>query len=71
MLDLVDQLGHLGRENGLLNGGGNFKAQFAPPRPGEVQRSCLDPSRTREALGFQAEVSLEEGLRRTLEAVQL
>jgi len=36
-----------------------------PPRPGELQRSCLDPARARDALGFQAETSLEEGLAAT------
>jgi len=70
VLDLVEHLGRLGRERGLLNGNG-FEAEFAPPRPGEVQRSCLDPSRTREVLGFKAEVDMEDGLRRTLEAVDL
>jgi UDP-glucose 4-epimerase len=69
VLQLVDQLDALGREQGILNGSGNFQAEMAPPRPGEVRRSCLDPSKTREVLGFQAEVDLEDGLRRTLEAV--
>jgi nucleoside-diphosphate-sugar epimerase len=34
-----------------------------------VQRSALDPSLTREQLGFAAEVDLEDGLRRTLQSV--
>ena len=69
VLDLVDQLGTLGEELGLLKGGADFEPQLAPARPGEVQRSALDPTRSREELGFVAEVGLEDGLRRTLRAV--
>jgi UDP-glucose 4-epimerase len=36
---------------------------FAPARPGEVQRSCLDVTRAREELGWEAQVGLEDGLR--------
>jgi UDP-glucose 4-epimerase len=66
VLGLVDQLRSLGREQGILNGSRPFEAQLAPARSGEVQRSCLDPTRSREVLGFEAEVDLEDGLRRTL-----
>jgi UDP-glucose 4-epimerase len=37
---------------------------FAPERAGEVRRSCLDPSRARGELGWEATVELREGLRR-------
>jgi UDP-glucose 4-epimerase len=37
----------------------------APPRPGELQRIALDPSRARGILGWQARVRLPDGLRRT------
>ncbi len=40
--------------------------QFAPERPGEVRRSCLDVSRARQELRWQASVSLREGLRTIL-----
>ena len=40
---------------------------FAEARAGEVDRSCLDVSRAREALGWQAQVTLREGLVRILE----
>jgi len=40
-----------------------------PERPGEIYRSCLDPSLAAERLGWRARVPLEEGLRRTLAAV--
>jgi UDP-glucose 4-epimerase len=36
---------------------------FAPERPGEVRRSCLDVSRARTELGWEAEVQLVDGLR--------
>ena len=40
--------------------------EFAPQRPGEVMRSCLDVGRARRELGWEAEVELREGLRRIL-----
>ncbi|HEV3054156.1 MAG TPA: NAD-dependent epimerase/dehydratase family protein [Solirubrobacteraceae bacterium] len=40
--------------------------QFAPERPGEVRRSCLDVSRARAELGWEARVELRDGLRRIL-----
>jgi UDP-glucose 4-epimerase len=36
---------------------------FQPERPGEVRRSCLDVSRARDELGWEATVSLTDGLR--------
>jgi UDP-glucose 4-epimerase len=42
---------------------------FAPERPGEVRRSCLDVSRARRELGWEAETELREGLRTTLTAL--
>ena len=36
--------------------------EHAPERPGEVQHIALDPSRAREALGWEAKVELDEGL---------
>jgi UDP-glucose 4-epimerase len=39
-----------------------------PTREGEVMRSRADPWKARSLLGFQAKVSLREGLRRTLDA---
>jgi UDP-glucose 4-epimerase len=41
-----------------------------PPRPGEVARSCLDPSRAARELGWSAATSLEDGLARTLDWVR-
>jgi UDP-glucose 4-epimerase len=49
---------------------GDFEPEFAPARPGEVLRSCLDVGRARRDLGFTAETSLVDGLRATLDAVR-
>jgi UDP-glucose 4-epimerase len=38
---------------------------FAPPRPGELQRSVLDPSRAQRELGWSSKHSLDEGLAET------
>ena len=38
----------------------------SPERPGEVRRSCLDVSRARAELGWEARVPLREGLRTIL-----
>ena len=43
--------------------------ELAPGRPGEIVRSCLDPSAAHAALGWRAEVPLAEGLRHTLAAM--
>jgi UDP-glucose 4-epimerase len=44
-----------------------FVPSYEPARPGEVARSCLDASRAEQELGWRARVSLEDGLRRTLD----
>jgi len=40
---------------------------FAPARLGDLRRSCLDASRARAVLGWSPRISLDEGLRRTVE----
>ena len=40
-------------------------AEFAEPRPGELQRSVLDASRARQELGWEPQHSLDEGLAAT------
>jgi UDP-glucose 4-epimerase len=39
--------------------------EFAPHRPGELERSVLDPSRVRRELGWEPRHSLDEGLAAT------
>ena len=36
---------------------------YAPRRRGEIERSCLNPAAARRTLGWQAQVTLEDGLR--------
>jgi UDP-glucose 4-epimerase len=43
-----------------------LEPEFAPARPGEVMRSCLDVTRAREQLGWEPKVELRGGLRRVL-----
>ena len=47
----------------------SVEPEFAPPRPGELQRSVLDVSRAVDDLGWRPEHSLEEGLRETWESM--
>jgi UDP-glucose 4-epimerase len=41
-------------------------ARYAMPRPGELQRSALDPARAANHLGWKPWTALEDGLRRTI-----
>jgi GDP-L-fucose synthase len=47
----------------------NFKGRLIwdPGKPDGQPRRCLDTSRARERFGFQAQVSLEDGLRETIQ----
>ncbi len=49
--------------------GVDLEPEPAPPRLGELRRSVLDPRRAYEELGWQPQVSLDEGLRRTWQAM--
>ena len=62
VLDLVDAL--------AAHSSNGFEADHAPARPGEVQHIALDPSRTRDELGWEARVDLEQGLDRTLASLR-
>ncbi len=48
-----------------------FAPQFAPARPGELDRSCLDVTRGRHELGLPPPIPLADGLSRTLDWVRL
>jgi nucleoside-diphosphate-sugar epimerase len=47
--------------------GRRLDPEFVPARAGEVRHSQADVARARERLGFSARVSIDEGLRRTVE----
>ena len=41
--------------------------EFAPARLGDLERSCLSSQRAREVLGWQPEVTLQEGIQQTVD----
>jgi UDP-glucose 4-epimerase len=47
-----------------------FEADFAPARPGELLRSCLDVTRARRELALPPPTPLSEGLAHTLKALR-
>jgi UDP-glucose 4-epimerase len=47
--------------------GTSLEAEFVAARPGELQRSVLDPARAVDELGWRPEKSLEDGLREAWE----
>ncbi|HLY49378.1 MAG TPA: GDP-mannose 4,6-dehydratase [Solirubrobacteraceae bacterium] len=64
VLELVDALNEVSQSGPLK------PAVFAPARDGEVLRSCLDPSRARTELGWEANVELRDGLRKVLSGLE-
>ena len=62
---VLEVLGAMRSAAGL--GEGEFEPEFAPARPGEVQRSSLDVTRARAELGFTADTDLVAGMKPTLE----
>ena len=60
VLDLIDALRDVGAARGLVLA----EPQYLPGRPGEVSRSRLDISRARHELGWEAAVTLRDGLER-------
>ncbi len=49
--------------------GSHVEPELAPLRKGELERSCMDPSRARRELGWEAQIPLEQGLRDTYKAL--
>jgi UDP-glucose 4-epimerase len=49
--------------------GTSLDPELAPLRAGELERSCMDPSRARRELGWEAEIGLADGLRSTYHAL--
>jgi UDP-glucose 4-epimerase len=50
--------------------GVSVETEHAPARPGELQRSVLDPGHAEQELGFRARTSLEDGLAATWEFIR-
>jgi UDP-glucose 4-epimerase len=55
---------HLAAQVGQAVGRQDAPVVHAPPRPGDVLRLCADSTKARNLLGFTAQVSLDEGLKR-------
>jgi UDP-glucose 4-epimerase len=49
--------------------GANVEPTLAPLRAGELERSCMDSSRARRELGWEAQIPLQQGLRDTYRAL--
>jgi UDP-glucose 4-epimerase len=49
--------------------GTSLEPQLGPLRAGELERSCLDPSRAAQQLGWRAQVEVREGLAQTYRAM--
>jgi UDP-glucose 4-epimerase len=65
VLELVEALRAVGGGDSAA-----FEPEFAPERPGEVQRIAIDPSRARDELGWEPRVALREGLELTLASMR-
>jgi UDP-glucose 4-epimerase len=52
-----------------LDGSESFEPEFAPPRPGEVQRIALDAGLAGRLLGWSAKTDLRAGMRLTLDSI--
>jgi len=59
----------LARQLAEIDGSADFEPELAPPRAGEVQRISLDAGRAERELGWRAETSLADGLRKTLDSI--
>ncbi|HTU96601.1 MAG TPA: NAD-dependent epimerase/dehydratase family protein [Solirubrobacteraceae bacterium] len=64
ILDLIRALDEVSPDRRLA------EPTFVPERPGEVRRSCLDVTRAKAELGWEAQVSLRDGLRTILRGLQ-
>src|SRR3954454_11179983 len=69
-----------GRETSVLDlvtilqqegGRDDFEPEYADARLGEIERSCLDVTRARQELGWEAKTSLSDGMRATLDAARV
>jgi UDP-glucose 4-epimerase len=53
-----------------ISGEEGFEPEFAPPRLGEIQHISIDPSRARGELGWEPQITLRDGLERTLASLR-
>jgi UDP-glucose 4-epimerase len=49
--------------------GTSIEPELAPLRTGELERSCMDPTRAAEVLGWRAEIDIKTGLESTYRAL--
>ena len=63
VLQLVDALREISDSEG-------FEPEFQPPRLGEIQHIAIDPSRARAELGWEPQITLRDGLERTLASLR-
>ncbi|HEY2537792.1 MAG TPA: SDR family NAD(P)-dependent oxidoreductase [Solirubrobacteraceae bacterium] len=49
--------------------GADIEPELAPLREGELERSCMDPTRARDELAWKAQIPLDRGLRETYDAL--
>jgi nucleoside-diphosphate-sugar epimerase len=62
LLELLEKMASLRGES--------VKPRFEPGRRGDVRDSLADIRKARQLLGYRPEVSLDEGLKRTLQALE-
>jgi nucleoside-diphosphate-sugar epimerase len=60
-------LQELAQRIGAASGRPEVAPRHDPSRPGDVRHSLADISRAGDLLGFQAEIDIDEGLRRTVQ----
>jgi UDP-glucose 4-epimerase len=53
-----------------ISGKDAFEAELAPPRLGEVQHIAIDPARACGELGWEPQITLRDGLERTLASLR-
>jgi UDP-glucose 4-epimerase len=53
-----------------ISGTEGFEPEFQPPRLGEIQHIAIDPSRARAELGWEPQITLRDGLERTLASLR-
>jgi UDP-glucose 4-epimerase len=63
VLQLVEALREISEAN-------SFEPEFAPPRLGEVQHIAIDPARAQGELGWEPQITLRDGLERTLASLR-